>query len=254
VRERFTLAHELGHILIPWHIGTVLVSHIDDGGASTSSEYREMEAEANRFAAELLLPTEWVRERIDGATSVSEMYERLEEAEVSRPVASFQICRAAPAGLFFIEMTPFGRVVSAAASGGTRIRLPSKGVKYVSPRIPGASVEEIQGPMSKIIWWRFEPQALTPPTPIDRDWRPVLQQILSETLSTLGERESARMSNAGIVGSANARASSVDETFARCFQRVASDPDLARVASHPLFPMFLSMRVADVISRRKHPT
>jgi Zn-dependent peptidase ImmA (M78 family) len=63
VRQKFTLAHELGHIIIPWHLGTF----IDDIDVSTQSnsannKYWEIEREANRFASELLMPFEWVYE------------------------------------------------------------------------------------------------------------------------------------------------------------------------------------------------
>gem|GEM_PF-941817 len=61
VRQKFTLAHELGHIIIPWHTGTF----IDDIDATkpnetADSQYWEMEREANRFASELLMPFEWI--------------------------------------------------------------------------------------------------------------------------------------------------------------------------------------------------
>lgn len=68
VRQRFTLAHELGHVIIPWHIGNI-VSHTDikisEDRTNISSQikgredydYMEIESEANRFAAELLIPT-----------------------------------------------------------------------------------------------------------------------------------------------------------------------------------------------------
>ena len=53
-RRKFTLAHEFGHVIIPWHFGTIF-SNIDKYKSSVDIAYREMEAEANRFAAELLM-------------------------------------------------------------------------------------------------------------------------------------------------------------------------------------------------------
>jgi IrrE N-terminal-like domain len=45
-RRRFTLAHELGHVLIPWHRGSV---YDDFSIVDTSAQFdrREMEGEAN---------------------------------------------------------------------------------------------------------------------------------------------------------------------------------------------------------------
>lgn len=61
-RKRFTLAHELGHLVIPWHIGTIVDEIKDESGNyfERNQAYWEIEREANRFAAELLMPTEHV--------------------------------------------------------------------------------------------------------------------------------------------------------------------------------------------------
>lgn len=60
-RQRFTLAHELGHIIIPWHLGTIIDS-IDNNEVanSHSTQYWNNEREANRFASELLMPFDWL--------------------------------------------------------------------------------------------------------------------------------------------------------------------------------------------------
>lgn len=58
-RQRFTLAHELGHIIIPWHLGTI-IDDIDENAVHPNTEYWKLEREANRFASELLIPFEWI--------------------------------------------------------------------------------------------------------------------------------------------------------------------------------------------------
>lgn len=61
-RQRFTLAHEFGHVLIPWHIGTIFSFSSADGHTDGADQaYWEMEAKANRFAAELLMPQQWLK-------------------------------------------------------------------------------------------------------------------------------------------------------------------------------------------------
>jgi Zn-dependent peptidase ImmA (M78 family) len=57
-KQRFTIAHELGHFLLPTHrLSTYQCSTDDMGTASGPQGTRaSTEAEANRFAAELLLP------------------------------------------------------------------------------------------------------------------------------------------------------------------------------------------------------
>jgi Zn-dependent peptidase ImmA (M78 family) len=47
LRERFTLGHELGHLILPWQIGNATCVVSDDVQDSVSSD----EAEANMFAS-----------------------------------------------------------------------------------------------------------------------------------------------------------------------------------------------------------
>jgi hypothetical protein len=55
-RRRFTIAHELGHFLLPLHGANAQCAKIDMGILSTDDPKRAREAEANRFAASLLMP------------------------------------------------------------------------------------------------------------------------------------------------------------------------------------------------------
>lgn len=59
-RQKFTLAHELGHIIIPWHLGTFIDEIDANNDVNANTEYWEMEREANRFASELLMPLDWI--------------------------------------------------------------------------------------------------------------------------------------------------------------------------------------------------
>ncbi len=62
-RVRFTKAHELGHIFIPWHNGKT--TYADRGNAEGLMDRNEEEADA--FAAELLLPQSWVEGYLRGS-------------------------------------------------------------------------------------------------------------------------------------------------------------------------------------------
>jgi Zn-dependent peptidase ImmA (M78 family) len=59
-RKRFTIAHELGHIFIPYHKGVKYICAPDD--MIKSGLKGDEEAEANEFAAELLMPEDILRE------------------------------------------------------------------------------------------------------------------------------------------------------------------------------------------------
>jgi Zn-dependent peptidase ImmA (M78 family) len=70
-RQRFTIAHELGHYLL--HAGHTV--HLDEGRVAFTVNLRNSESskgednderEANLFAAELLMPAKFLREDLEG--------------------------------------------------------------------------------------------------------------------------------------------------------------------------------------------
>jgi len=71
-RKRFTISHEIGHLKIPWHCGSI-ACHIDEGEASFSGDHYSLEGEAHRFASEFLMPTEWVKRVIAEESSIEKI-------------------------------------------------------------------------------------------------------------------------------------------------------------------------------------
>jgi len=57
-RKRFTIAHELGHIFIPWHNGVDTLKNEEN---SKDSLLDRNEEEADAFASEILLPEKWMK-------------------------------------------------------------------------------------------------------------------------------------------------------------------------------------------------
>jgi Zn-dependent peptidase ImmA (M78 family) len=58
-RRRFTIAHELGHFLMPSHVGNQFCTAADLRETRRDNLHQRQEAEANRFAAGLLIPKPW---------------------------------------------------------------------------------------------------------------------------------------------------------------------------------------------------
>lgn len=95
-RRRFTIAHELGHFLISTHKPAVEGQFLCDKAAFASWNPKEqraayrMEAEANRFAAALLMPPQHARKIInrDRYASLSAVLEIYEKCGVSKEAAS----------------------------------------------------------------------------------------------------------------------------------------------------------------------
>ena len=82
-RQRFTLAHELGHLLIPWHVGTI-IDNLDLNLSNSSSGYWKIEEEANQFAAALLMPLRWVKAVISAERNLAKVHHTIsDECETS---------------------------------------------------------------------------------------------------------------------------------------------------------------------------
>lgn len=68
-RQRFTIAHELGHLLLhegrPMIVDHVVRVRVDLRDKTSSLATDKQEIEANRFAAELLMPREWVMREVE---------------------------------------------------------------------------------------------------------------------------------------------------------------------------------------------
>ena len=58
-RRRFTVSHELGHFLLPSHTGNRQCTAADLREQRLDTTHQRQEAEANRFAAGLLMPRPW---------------------------------------------------------------------------------------------------------------------------------------------------------------------------------------------------
>lgn len=67
-RRRFTIGHELGHFLLPWHRETTFQCTAENiketSGSLKTSRGQKMEAEANAFASELLMPIGEFKKRL----------------------------------------------------------------------------------------------------------------------------------------------------------------------------------------------
>lgn len=62
-RQRFTIAHELGHYLLHRQVASVFIDAVYYRDAAASGGSQAQEIEANAFAAELLMPERVLREQ-----------------------------------------------------------------------------------------------------------------------------------------------------------------------------------------------
>lgn len=106
-RKRFTIAHELGHIFIGWHDDVTLCKTDNEYAAHNMLDIQEKEA--NVFASELLMPTEWVREQLEKYKNFGLDYvikKLYNYAETSVMACFYALENAMPEGNVFLVFTP----------------------------------------------------------------------------------------------------------------------------------------------------
>lgn len=87
VRQRFTVAHEIGHFiyhrdLLAMGVSDTLAYRADVNELPNENIKREQEWQANNFAANLLVPNHWLRAaQASGLTDVKELARQFEVSE-----------------------------------------------------------------------------------------------------------------------------------------------------------------------------
>jgi hypothetical protein len=112
-RLRFTLAHELGHVLLAWHTGS---AECASGSGDLDLPTYGQEDEADVFASALLVPDRWLASLLDEHTNdMTTILQDLGRARVSTLAALRGLRRALLAGWVFMWAD------SALASTGTDV-------------------------------------------------------------------------------------------------------------------------------------
>lgn len=114
-RKRFTIAHEIGHFILPDHDHANGVCTARDLNRWSTSQ-RDYEQEANHFAAELLIPTSIARRIIAGLNpSLDILKEMASKFGTSLSATAWRYCELTDARCAFVWSTE-GRVVWSKAS------------------------------------------------------------------------------------------------------------------------------------------
>ncbi|HZT94769.1 MAG TPA: ImmA/IrrE family metallo-endopeptidase [Gaiellaceae bacterium] len=248
-RRRFSMGHELGHILIPGHISGE-ACFMDEGfyGASTR------ERDAHSFASEVLMPTRWLAEIIAASADAGEIFEAAEVADVSASAAMLSINRLLPPGHIVVLMKDkIAEMVL--ASPLTTANLPEQGkpldARVITPLAGDHGSFAFSG--RRIMWWAFDETANVTPEADGHTSNDVLAQILLDVFpDEPGARAHALASINGVAGWAKggfAAAASVEEMAGRLRGRFASRPKHAKVIAHPLFETYLAKKARELKER-----
>ncbi|NYT41541.1 ImmA/IrrE family metallo-endopeptidase [Sphingomonas sp. R-74633] len=247
-RKRFTIAHEVGHVVIPWHFGTIL-DEIDAKPKKTTSEYFEWEGEANRFAAELLMPSVWADDICRRSTHLRDaMHVIAQRAEVSLRAAALRVLRLGPPG-YLVAAARNDVIEWTGRTKGTRSHGPNEGELVSTIDMPACEEPQIlRYNQTSYLWWKERGSIKPPRRAPSEGWR----TILSEMLQLVPEEKSEqirRQINA-IVGYAigkEPKGSPVDVIYARAVaslqNRSSADMHLSMLLSHPKFDDYVLSRV-----------
>ncbi len=88
-RRRFTLGHELGHLIIPWHLGRTACHGFsyedapnDEALGAAGRQIAKQESEATEFASSLLVPQDLIVQTAQGA-SLQDLFDQVDAFGVS---------------------------------------------------------------------------------------------------------------------------------------------------------------------------
>lgn len=254
-RAQFTLAHEFGHVLIPWHRGTIF-SFTASGRHTEGADmaYWEMEAEANRFAAELLMPQEWLRsihEEIGNPAHTAKKVLNL--CGTSMQAVVIAVNNSLPPGYVYASLDSTGHVVSAASSKGTLVSPPEPGTFFDDSSQFNECKDCFAYDFKNVRhnWLSFEAEQDFEMIVDVRPWREILDEIVAATGSESIQGNIKASLNA-IVASSNRSDYSPNAFYASVRQKLAGRGlPYENILKHPLFDSYLVKRIEDLISRRQ---
>jgi Zn-dependent peptidase ImmA (M78 family) len=253
VRQRFTMAHELGHVIIPWHIGNI-VSHADivkDEQRLNSNlrvdEYREIEYEANRFAAELLVPSLWIKEifeKIDIFSFEDTLSEIIEKTGTSRDTTLIKVFNALPPGYTCAQVDRDTIVVNSFMSLGTQVyKLSVNTDCKCEPYSKYKEKTSFKLGDKNYVLWSFQNSIELPYELDNRSWREILNIILIDT-----GLQSAQSSINATLPSVfqSGKEQSDSEIFSRIVHRYSQKEVLKDFFQHPLFEQYVIKRLKEL--------
>jgi hypothetical protein len=216
----------------------------------------EVEAQANHFAAELLMPADWVEGLIRSKTNLTELMEAVRSAGVSYQAASIRLVNLLSPGFMFTELDSEQKVVRTSASQGTWIRLPKEGLPLARTDFAPVVKEtaSFKTGSSELLWWRLHTRIAPPEIAGEaRSSSDVLRLICAEVFNDADLARQAMMRINGVIGAANGThlRNGGGDLFTALKQRFLGRREIAAVVTHKLFDEFLIRRMQEIQRRRE---
>jgi len=253
-RLNFTLAHELGHVIIPWHIGTI----VDDAHSKDYNNflYSIQEKEANEFAAEILMPSGWIHSLILTKENYAEIHNHIiSMAKVSAYAASIKLIQALPTNSIFI-LENFSKVIASGKSTGT-----SSLTQNINEEFEIDFYKHIENYSSVIYgsdtyhWYKLNDKITLASTESSGDWNAIIIEILTEIYSA-PEIVPMRKSILSMISYAHSRLTlqgeySFDDLVTKSVKRL-NRSELKAFVNHSRFEDFIKARCEFLINKSKN--
>lgn len=254
-RRRFTLGHELGHLLIPWHLGRTAchAMSLDDAPntaafGAAGRQIARQEAEATRFASSLLVPQEVLLQRAR-AGSLQELFESLDEFDISTMATLLALRTSLMPGFVFWFDDGEPRCFE---SSGTDLPPAARGNMLRIGRLAHESGRFECGGRD-VRWFMVNEPATFEPVDDPRPTSEILREAISATGLPSDMRLKMFQSINGIVAGKLSRERATTEDQALTIVR-ATTRDNARippeVRDHPDFDLYLRRKAEERIAKR----
>jgi Zn-dependent peptidase ImmA (M78 family) len=252
-RQLFTKAHELGHIIIPWHLGTIVDDIYSQG--YKDFVYSEIEHEANRFAAELLMPTDWVKKSV---IKFKDDYARLhqiiaEKSGVSDYAAAIRLIEILPQNIIYSAVEN-GYVKHSGRTANTDAYLQDNNKIFKKDFYPYFdSYTKYHSNSITYHWWKISDE-VDIATEDKREWREILDDIAKDINPTEGVAQFKKSIN-GIIAHANGKVKrhsnyNVNTVISACISRLRRE-GLESFTNHTDFESFIKIKVTDLVNKKK---
>lgn len=260
-RQRFTLAHELGHIVLPWQVGT-FICHSRISYRASDELIRAIEMDAHQFASELLIPRAWVRNELPlRDVKPSKLAEALVDvasrAKVSVIAAALSAAPCLPAETLLV-LTQSDIVTYAITGPGSKCKVPEKDSRFVAADYKamgvalGSRAYPNKDSTKTLHVAHFEPTEAGGEGGATATSREVLSAILVDLGAVGDERLRLQRLIAGVVGYANNLASD-EHPLAMLRQRFLGRTELREVVTHPRFGEFLVTKADELRDPERRP-
>lgn len=251
-RQTFTLAHELGHIIIPWHLGTIVDDIYSQG--YKDYEYSIIEQEANRFAAELLMPTEWVIEKYSECNyDIAILHNQIVTyCNVSDQAAAIRIVDLLPKNIIYCAVSNM-TVLHSGRTNLTAAYLQESNSTFDINFYPYIdNYYTVTFGNSEYHWWRLSSKVKIETNEDIRTWREILDSIV-EDLNLDEEPRKFKSSINGIIAHANGKAKqegdySIDSVISTAIYRLRRD-NLEDFVAHKDFELFILKKVKSMFEK-----